>query len=444
MKTEYKVGVFVAIGLLIFAYLVLWLGTREVEIFKKEGYVLKTRFTTLAGLEKNSSVRVAGVRVGRVKDIDLKEGMAEITMFIYKDVKIREGSKAAVSSMGIMGEKYVEIFPGPPDKPFLKENSYVEGIQPLSIDQIGQTFYSLGEDVKSVGKVIKDALIEPSGENRLKALLKDLEETIRNLKMISDGIYSDYPDMKNSLSNLAQKLEADLEKVSMDLERVSKEISNLISENRQGVNKSVENLNRTMEKAQKLISDIDEITGKIKGGEGLASKLLNDPNFYQKIESNLNELKETLEESKKVISKYSFPEISYGIRGEYLSSDSLARGYLSFSISGEDKRFIEGEILKDPWKEKMKFSFLGGFKYKDFYAKAGFIESSFGFGLGFQPFKDLEFSIDSFDLNRRPRPIFRAYTRYYPFSSLFIVAGIDDFALKDKSQFYFGIGFKTR
>lgn len=444
MKIEYKVGIFVAIGLLIFAYLVLWLGTREVEIFKKEGYILKTRFTTLAGLEKNSSVRVAGVRVGRVKDIDLKEGMAEITMFIYSDVKIREGSKAAVSSMGIMGEKYVEIFPGPPEKPFLKENSYVEGIQPLSIDQIGQTFYSLGEDVKSVGKIIKDALTEPSGENRLRNLLENLEETIRNLKEISNIINSEYPDMKNSFSDLTKKLESDLEKISSGFERVSKEISTIISENKKEINKSVENLNKTMEKTQRLISELEEITGKVKGGEGLASKVLNDPNFYKKIESNLDELKETLEESRKVISKYSFPEISYGIRGEYLSSDSLARGYLSFSISRENKRFIEGEILKDPWKEKMKFSFLGGIKYKDFYAKAGFIESSFGLGLGFQPFKDIELSIDSFDLNRRPRPIFRAYTKFYPFSNLFLIAGIDDFALKEKSQFYFGIGFRTR
>lgn len=444
MKIEYKVGIFVAIGLLIFAYLVLWLGTREVEIFKKEGYILKTRFTTLAGLEKNSSVRVAGVRVGRVKDIDLKEGMAEITMFIYSDVKIREGSKAAVSSMGIMGEKYVEIFPGPPEKPFLKENSYVEGIQPLSIDQIGQTFYSLGEDVKSVGKIIKDALTEPSGENRLRNLLENLEETIRNLKEISNIINSEYPDMKNSFSDLTKKLESDLEKISSGFERVSKEISTIISENKKEINKSVENLNKTMEKTQRLISELEEITGKVKGGEGFASKVLNDPNFYKKIESNLDELKETLEESRKVISKYSFPEISYGIRGEYLSSDSLARGYLSFSISRENKRFIEGEILKDPWKEEMKFSFLGGIKYKDFCAKAGFIESSFGLGLGFQPFKDIELSIDSFDLNRRPRPIFRAYTKFYPFSNLFLIAGIDDFALKEKSQFYFGIGFRTR
>ncbi len=443
MKIEYKVGIFVAIGLMIFAYLVLWLGTREVEIFKKEGYILKTRFTTLAGLEKNSSVRVAGVRVGRVRDIDLKEGMAEITMFIYKDVKIREGSKAAVSSMGIMGEKYVEIFPGPPDKPFLKEDSYVEGIQPLSIDQIGQTFYSLGEDVKSVGKIIKDALTEPSGENRLRNLIANLEITTESLKEISMSLNSDYPDMKNSISELTERLESDLEKISSDFTKLSSEISSLISENRKELNKSVENLNKTMERAQKLISELEEITGKIKGGEGLASKVINDPSFYKKIDNTVEELKSTLEESRKVITKYSFPDLSYGIRGEYLSSDLLARGYLTFSI-GKNERFFEGEFLKDPWDEKLKFSFLGGLKYKNFSARAGFIESSFGIGFGYQPFKGLELSIDSFELNRRPRPIFRAYTRIYPYSNLFLVAGIDDFALKDKSQFYFGIGFRAK
>ncbi len=444
MKIEYKVGIFVAIGLMIFAYLVLWLGTREVEIFKREGYLLKTKFTTLAGLEKNSSVRVAGVRVGRVKDIDLKEGMAEITMFIYKDVKIREGSKAAVSSMGIMGEKYVEIFPGPPNKPFLKENSYVDGIQPLSIDQIGQTFYSIGEDVKSVGKVIKDALTGPSGESRLKTLLSNIEITTQNLKEISRSINSDYPDMRMSLSSLAEKLDSDLAKITSDFEKISKEITSLISENKKEINNSLENLNMTMDKAQRLISELEEITKKIKEGEGLASKVINDPSFYQKVDDSLTELKETLEESKKIVSKITPPEISYGIRGEYLSSDLLARGYLTFSISEKDKRFMEGEILKDPWDEKVKFSFLGGMKFKGFSVKAGFIESSFGLGFGFQPLKSFELSIDSFELNRRPRPIFRAWTRYYPISNIFFVAGIDDFALKEKSQFYFGIGFRSK
>lgn len=444
MKTEYKVGIFVAIGLMIFAYLVLWLGTREVEIFKREGYLLRTKFTTLAGLEKNSSVRVAGVRVGRVKDIDLKEGMAEITMFIYKDVKIREGSKAAVSSMGIMGEKYIEIFPGPPEKPFLEENSYVDGIQPLSIDQIGQTFYSIGEDVKSVGKVIRDALTEPSGENRLKNLLSNIEITTQNLREISRSINSDYPDIKMSVSSLTEKLDSDFAKITSDLERISKEITSLISENKKEINKSVENLNQTMDKAQRLISELEEITKKIKEGEGLASKFINDPSLYQKVDDSLTELRETLKKSKKIVSEITTPEISYGIRGEYLSSDLLARGYLTFSISQKDKRCIEVEISKDPWDEKVKLSFLGGMKYKGFFVKSGFIESSFGFGIGFQPLKGLELSVDSFELNRRPRPILRAYTRYYPFSNFFFVAGVNDFALKEESQFYFGIGFRSK
>lgn len=444
MKTEYKVGIFVTIGLMIFAYLILWLGTREVEIFKREGYLLKTKFTTLAGLEKNSSVRVAGVRVGKVKDIDLKEGMAEITMFIYKDVKIRKGSKAAVSSMGIMGEKYIEIFPGPPEKPFLEENSYVDGIQPLSIDQIGQTFYSIGEDVKSVGKVIRDALTEPSGENRLKNLLSNIEITTQNLREISRSINSDYPDIRMSVASLAEKLDSDFAKITSDFERASKEITSLISENKKEINKSVENLSLAIDKAQRLISELEEVTKKIKEGEGLASKFINDPSLYQKVDDSLTELRETLKESKKIVSKITPPEISYGIRGEYLSSDLLARGYLTFSISEKDKRFIEGEILKDPLDEKVKISFLGGVKYKGFFVKAGFIESSFGLGIGFQPLKSFELSIDSFELNRRPRPILRAYTRYYLFSNFFFVAGVNDFALKEESQFYFGIGFRSK
>ncbi len=443
MKTEYKVGIFVTIGLLIFAFLVLWLGTREVEFFKKEGYILKTRFRTLAGLEKNSSVRLAGVRVGRVRDIDLKNGMAEIKMFIYEDVKIREGSKAAVSSMGIMGEKYVEIFPGPPEKPFLKENSYVEGIQPLSIDQIGQTFYSLGEDVKSVGKIIIDSLTEPTGENRLKNLIYNLEQISNNLNELIKTINSDYPELKKSVSTLTERIDSDFSRISSDFDMLSREISSLLSKNKDNLTKGIENLNSTLERAQNLIAELEELTKEIKEGEGLASKVINDPSLYEKMESGLTELKKTLEESRSTISRFKLPEISYGVRGEYLSSDSLARGYLTFSIF-KNGGLLEAEISREPWENSLKYSFLGGLKKGALFAKAGFIESSFGLSLGIQPIKSMEFSIDSFEFNRRPRPIFRTYTRIYPFPHLFFIVGVDDFAIKEKSQFYFGIGFKSK
>ncbi|MGQ9617604.1 MAG: MlaD family protein [Candidatus Aminicenantia bacterium] len=444
MKIEYKVGIFVAIGLLIFAYLVLWLGTREIEIFKKEGYILKTRFSSLAGLEKNSSVRLAGVRVGRVRDIDLKEGMAEITMFIYKDVKIREESKASVSSMGIMGEKYVEIFPGPPNKPFLKENSYIDGIQPLSIDQIGQTFYSIGVDIKSVGKILRDAFTYPTGENKIKDLISNIDALSENLKELSRALNSDYPELKNSTFALTEQLNSSISKITSGFEKTTKEVNSLLVENKDEIKKSLENLNLTVEKAENLISELEELTKRIKDGKGLASKVINDPEFPQKIEDNLEELRKTLEDSRSTISTFKIPELSYGARGEYLSSNSLVRGYLTISAKTGSNRFLEGEILREPWDNKIKFSFLGKLSYRGIFAKAGFIESSFGLGVGFQPLKNLEISIESLELNRRPRPIFRAYTRFYPFSNIFLVAGVEDFALKEKTQLYFGLGFKSK
>lgn len=112
-KIEIIVGIFVVIGIICMGYTSVRLG--KVEFFNKEYYPLKARFTSVTGLRPDTSVEIAGVQVGKVKELKLEDYQAIVTLLIEKDVKIHQGAIASIRTKGILGEKYVKISPGSSD-----------------------------------------------------------------------------------------------------------------------------------------------------------------------------------------------------------------------------------------------------------------------------------------------------------------------------------------
>ena len=90
-------------------------------------------FKDVAGLDEKSTVRMAGVRVGKVAKIrlDPRTGKARRRPRDRPDVELRQGASAAIANLGLLGEKYVELFPGPPAAPPLPEGSTLKGDMPV-------------------------------------------------------------------------------------------------------------------------------------------------------------------------------------------------------------------------------------------------------------------------------------------------------------------------
>ncbi len=123
---EFGVGLFIIIGLLCLAYLSYSLGNIG---FGNDNYTLKAVFSTVSGLKNRSQVMMAGVSIGEVKKIRLKNDRAEIVMSIKKNVRLEDDSIASIKTMGIIGDKYVSITPGASDT-YLKNGGVIMETQP--------------------------------------------------------------------------------------------------------------------------------------------------------------------------------------------------------------------------------------------------------------------------------------------------------------------------
>ncbi len=107
---ELTVGLFLIAGIVCLGYLSIRLG--RMELLGTEGYEVYGLFSNTGGLRSGSGVAIAGVQVGRVKEISLQEYQAKVVMSLPHSVQVQEDCIAAIKTRGLIGEKYVEITPG--------------------------------------------------------------------------------------------------------------------------------------------------------------------------------------------------------------------------------------------------------------------------------------------------------------------------------------------
>ncbi|MEA2039249.1 MAG: outer membrane lipid asymmetry maintenance protein MlaD [Thermodesulfobacteriota bacterium] len=107
---ELAVGLFMIAGIICLGYLSIKLG--RMELFGGKGYEVHAVFSNSGGLKTGSTVVIAGVEVGRVKQVVLDDYEARVVITLPLDVKLQDDAIASIKTKGLIGEKYIEITPG--------------------------------------------------------------------------------------------------------------------------------------------------------------------------------------------------------------------------------------------------------------------------------------------------------------------------------------------
>lgn len=129
---------------LITAVIFLMFALQTAQVRAVEGYSVSAAFFKVGGLTTGSDVRINGIKVGTVKDLNLDNNTfdAVISMSIAPEVKIPSDSVAAIGSAGIIGGKFVSIQPGGA-KEFLAEGGKITRTKDFKSleDQVGEIIF---------------------------------------------------------------------------------------------------------------------------------------------------------------------------------------------------------------------------------------------------------------------------------------------------------------
>jgi phospholipid/cholesterol/gamma-HCH transport system substrate-binding protein len=148
--TQLIVGVFGLVGLLALAILSMRLG--RVELFAAPSYTLYANFDNISGLKAADQVQIAGVDVGKVGSIELRDNRARVALRIKQGVTIDDDAIAAIKTSGIIGDKYVSIALGPSDQT-LHDTEVIRHTQSAFVleDAIGQLINGSGAGGSGAG-----------------------------------------------------------------------------------------------------------------------------------------------------------------------------------------------------------------------------------------------------------------------------------------------------
>jgi phospholipid/cholesterol/gamma-HCH transport system substrate-binding protein len=146
--TQFIVGIFAILGIVALAILSLSLG--KISLFPSPGYTLYASFDNISGLKTGDEVQLAGVQVGKVVDIGIKDYRARVALRVNESVQIDDQAIAAIKTSGIIGGKYVSIQLGPSDH-YLTNGGTIRQTQSAFVleDAIGQLINSSGSSNSS-------------------------------------------------------------------------------------------------------------------------------------------------------------------------------------------------------------------------------------------------------------------------------------------------------
>lgn len=276
---ELKVGILIAIGIAFMLYASFRGG--GTSIFEaKNDYTLYC--SDLDGLSVGSPVWLAGVEVGNVKSVKfLREQVIEgknieVQIRVTESIAylITPGTVAQLATIGLLGDKYVRLVPGPSSPTSLEDGSVIpsEGMAGLqgAMRDLKPTIARFNTLVERFDNVL--ATIDTSS-GLISALLRDPEipERVSNLIERTSQLVT-------TLDRSSSDLSSDIRTIKIDFHALSEELLS-----GQGTLGKLMTDPAPFESLVSTAARLDTILAKIEDGEGTAGQLVNDQELYDNI-----------------------------------------------------------------------------------------------------------------------------------------------------------------
>ena len=455
ISAEAKVGLFVLAALIILGYMSFRVG--EYGFGLKKGYPVNVVFDNATGLEKDASVQIAGVEVGRVDNISLKDGKALVTLRMLPSVKLEEDVEAKIKSYGILGDKYVDIVPGTKGETYIRAGGDIfRTEQQADIDKLLRELGYIASDVMKVTSSLKDVVGSEKGEASLKAIIENTRSITENLNRVVTQNDEKLNLMITNLGEASAEMRKAFAALNSIVERIDSgegTIGQLV-ENRD----VFDNLNQTL-------ASIRDITDKINEGEGTIGKLINDEDTVDNLNASLKSLEKSMDGIERYVSKSEQFKTFLSYRGEYLFDGGDGKGYFDLTIRPKEDKFYVLGIVADPrgsltvtdttvggkttrtetWdRDELLFTAQIGKRFKDIALRGGIFESTGGAGIDYFAFEDkLQLTFEAFDFDSDKNAHLKAYAEYQLLKHIYLSAGWDDFISNEGNESPF-IGFSIK
>ena len=298
-KSELAVGIFVFITLLLFGYGIMNY-TNELGLFEPVSY-LKTHLNSPEGLANGSAVRLFGVGIGRITNIEFVSDISKQEVIVTMKMnasdldRIGKDAIAKIQTVGLLGDNIINIDPGHPEKGHVKPWDTIEGknyedrfaalgkiadklgvildkIDQGGIESISSTIQNASEITDKIKKgegTLGKLIYSDETINQLNSTIAELNRITRQINNGPGGVHTLLYD---------EQFSSNLKKVSTQLADAAQQINSMMSEIK---DKDLANkLGQVVDNLATTSRNLAQIAQSIEQGEGTIGALVKDPTLY--------------------------------------------------------------------------------------------------------------------------------------------------------------------
>jgi phospholipid/cholesterol/gamma-HCH transport system substrate-binding protein len=268
-KREIQVGITVIVSFIVLIVGLVWLKQVNVGSAETQYGVM---FDGVGGLQVHDRVQVRGIRMGAVKSLDFSKDGVLVVIAIHGDADLRTDAQIRLQTVGIVGEKLIEIDPG--NDTAVEDNHNFVGVVDADMTAMMSTGAIALDDAQELTKEIR-------------ALVKELREQGKLVETMDAGhgaavkVGALLDDLSPGLKQLVDDLHSSVEKINV-----------LVGDEK--ITSVVAGADRTMAKADTLTTLLTDVTSslakvvdKMERGEGSIGKLVQDETLYQRADSTI-------------------------------------------------------------------------------------------------------------------------------------------------------------
>lgn len=419
------------------------------------------------GLYAGTKVKLAGVEIGAIRDIEVVGNQARLELELRDAYKLPTDSVAELKASGLLGEYFIAVDLGREDAIVPDGGRLQFGEEPGDVDAVIKQFEGISEDVKAITKAMREL-----AENRENS--EHIESTLANVDALS-----------LELRLLAEQNRHDINAIVDSIGRLTKTLEDFSVETRDDVDVEMDKLHDATDKLDAALADVESITQKIDDGQGTLGALIND-------DTTIDALNETIENANDVIESFSglrarvyytgrfylgtqpsdtdtffygnplAPNLSGGLG--YSGSNTIGiqlmpqedfwwvfeiNDYPQGNLTATEHFFPEQGYAYTEWtrEQNYRFTFQMEKRWHDVSLRLGIKESGGGVGATFYAFDDrLLLSGDLFDfsfgaypaLEASGLPNLRLAARWQPMQNLYVETGTEQVLLGARYGYFTG------
>jgi phospholipid/cholesterol/gamma-HCH transport system substrate-binding protein len=285
-RLEWKVGLFVLIGIIVLA--ALFLQFSKGVTFPGQTYTIKLRTPNVGGLKVKSQVLMAGVQIGTVSDIALSPHGTNVTVSlkIFNRYQIHKDARFVIEQAGFLGDQYVAILPTRNAGDIFHDGDIAVTEPPFNLQEVARSAAGFLQRIDETAVRLNDAIADVRRLVLNEQTLTNLSTAVGNMRMVSEKALGTMDSLDVLISTNSPALghaSSNLVVFTEELKEFSTGLGAILATNSDQIHNAVKNIESSTTVLKTVLEELQ-------AGKGLAGALLKNEQLADSVSQIANNL----------------------------------------------------------------------------------------------------------------------------------------------------------